>query len=180
MNRHFLFDYLIHALSSDIKERRLSMPEFPTQYDPAEIWKQKMFCILSSQTNAEKAADIARRMAENVPFFDRDMSLVEIEEACFVFLTDSEIRYRFPKSKARQISQCWFSFVQVMDEYEDYISSFDSERRARSQIVERFPGLGWKQGSMFLRNIGASKSLSVIDVHMLFYLDICHGWRRYS
>lgn len=29
---------------------------------------------------------------------------------------------------------------------------------------------------MFLRNIGASKDLAVIDVHVLFYLKACHGW----
>ena len=29
---------------------------------------------------------------------------------------------------------------------------------------------------MFLRNIGAAKRLSVIDVHILYYLKVFHNW----
>jgi N-glycosylase/DNA lyase len=50
-------------------------------------------------------------------------------------------------------------------------------RSAREKIIEIFPGIGLKQASMFLRNIGASKTLSVVDVHTLFYLGVCHGFQ---
>jgi N-glycosylase/DNA lyase len=177
MKRNFLFDYLICSLSSDISESRLKSPVFAMQNNPAEIWTQKIFCLLSSQFNAVRAANIAHCLVEAVPFFDQSLTLGSIEEACFTFLSSSKAGYRFPKSRALQISQCWFPFAQIKDQYHDYVSSFGSERCARNQIVERFPGLGLKQGSMFLRNIGAAKTLSVVDTHILFYLDVCHGWR---
>ena len=50
------------------------------------------------------------------------------------------------------------------------------EEEARSNIIDIYPGIGIKQASMFLRNIGAARNLSVIDVHILFYLSVCHDW----
>ena len=38
------------------------------------------------------------------------------------------------------------------------------------------PGMGLKQASMFMLNIGVAKGLAIIDVHILWYLSVCHGW----
>jgi N-glycosylase/DNA lyase len=100
----------------------------------------------------------------------------KVEEACYQFLCSSGINYRFPKIRAQQIALCWFPFCQVKDEYQEYVCSFANEELARSDIVGKFPGIGLKQASMFLRNIGACKNLSVVDVHVLYYLKTCHGW----
>jgi N-glycosylase/DNA lyase len=104
------------------------------------------------------------------------MPLHRIEQICFEVLNRPGVGYRFPKLRARQISMCWFPFAQIKDEYQEYIESFETEHQARRDVIERFPGIGMKQASMFLRNIGASKNLSVIDVHILFYLRVCHNW----
>jgi N-glycosylase/DNA lyase len=71
---------------------------------------------------------------------------------------------------------CWFLFWQIKDDYHGYVRSFGTEERAREEIAEIFPGFGLKQASMLLRNIGACRNLSVIDIHMLFYLKIRHNW----
>ena len=176
MRTRLLLEYLISALSLDISTARLNMPNFVEERRPKEIWKQKVFCVLSSQVNAQKAAAITNQIVQSIPFFDHSLSITEIEEACFQFLSNG-VGYRFPKIRARQISLCWFPFSQIKDEYQDYVRSFDLEEEARNKIIETFPGIGLKQASMFLRNIGASKNLAVIDVHVLFYLKTCHGWK---
>jgi N-glycosylase/DNA lyase len=175
MRTRLLLEYLISALSSDMGTANLYTPTFAEERRPEEIWKQKVFCVLSSQVSAQKASTITGQIVKSVPFFDNSLTLSKIEEACFNFLSNG-VGYRFPKSRARQISLCWFPFSQIKDEYQDYVRSFDSEEEARDQIVATFPGIGIKQASMFLRNIGASKNLAVIDVHVLFYLKACHGW----
>jgi N-glycosylase/DNA lyase len=103
------------------------------------------------------------------------MSTRAIEQACFELLSSRSISYRFPRIRARQIALCWHPFLQIKDEYHDFVNACGNEEAARRQVVETFPGIGLKQASMFLRNIGASKSLSVVDVHTLFYLRACHG-----
>jgi N-glycosylase/DNA lyase len=177
MREQVLLEYLIAGLSSDMAACRLDVPSFQIELRPAEIWKQKVFCVLSSQFNARRAATIADYLVRQVPFFDASLDWSQIEHSCFAFLSSPAVGYRFPKLRARQISQCWFPFAQVKDNYHEYVRSFDSEGYAREEIVEKFPGIGLKQASMFLRNIGASRNLSVIDVHVLFYLRVCHDWR---
>jgi len=176
MKERFLFDYLISSLSSDMRSSHLHVPKFAVHRQPSDIWEQMIFCILSSQFSALRAATISSGLLREVPFFDFLLRLQKIEEACFRFLSRPGVGYRFPKSRALQISLCWFPFAQIMDEYQEYICSFASERQAREQITERFPGIGLKQASMFLRNTGAARNLAIIDAHMLSYLRIYHGW----
>jgi N-glycosylase/DNA lyase len=176
MKTRLLLEYLISSLSSDMRTSCLEAPNFAEERRPEEIWRQKVFCVLSSQFNAQRASAITNNILQSIPFFDYSMPLNEIEEACFEFLSSGDIGYRFPKTRARQISLCWFPFSQIKDEYHEYVRSCGSEEDARTQITETFPGIGIKQASMFLRNIGACKNLSVIDVHVLFYLRVCHQW----
>jgi N-glycosylase/DNA lyase len=169
------FEHLVSALSADVHTSCLSVPSFVIEHRPEEIWRQKVFCVLSSQFNAQRAASISDKIMRSIPFFDSP-PIHKIEDECFQFLSSGSIGYRFPRVKARQISLCWFPFFQVKDEYQEYVRSFGSEDAARGHIIETFPGIGYKQASMFLRNIGAAKNLSVIDVHVLFYLRACHDW----
>lgn len=171
-----LFDFLVGSLCADLSASRLNMPRFDEEKRPEEIWRQKVFCVLSSQCHAQSASHFADQIVRLIPFFDQSLSVRKIEESCFKLLTGDKIGYRFPNVRARQISLCWFPFSQIKNEYQEYVRSFRSEQEARRQIVDKFPGIGLKQASMFLRNIGASKTLSVIDVHVLFYLRVCHGW----
>jgi N-glycosylase/DNA lyase len=155
---------------------RLPSPIFAIEHRPEEIWKHKVFCILSSQFNAERAARITEEIVDEIPFLDPEIPTSKIEEACFAFLSRPDVRHRFPKTRARQISQSRFPFLQIKDCYHEFIQSFSNEEQARTEIVKLYPGVGIKQASMFLRNIGASRNLSVVDVHILFYLSICHDW----
>jgi N-glycosylase/DNA lyase len=178
MKQKLLMEYLISSLSAEMEVSHLATPTFPVETRPQQIWRHKILCVLSSQFNARKAALISEFILREIPFFDPTFNFCNIEGACFQFLSSARIGYRFPKVRARQISLCWFLFAQIKDEYHEYVHSFKSEERARSAIAQAFPGIGLKQASMFLRNIGVSKNLSVIDAHILFYLRICHNWTK--
>ena len=78
-------------------------------------------------------------------------------------------------TKARQIAHAWFAFAQIRWDYFSYLGSFPSELRARDAVVETFPGLGLKQTSMLLRDIGYSKSLAIIESHIIWYLNEVHA-----
>jgi N-glycosylase/DNA lyase len=151
-------------------------PRFLMETRPMEIWRQKVFCVLSSQVSAQKAHFATEKLLAQIPFFDGTLRLRDIEVACFTLLASPDVGYRFPRIRASQISLCWFPFWQIRNEYHEYVQSFGSEDRARLDIIKTFPGIGLKQASMFLRNIGAAKNLAVIDVHVLTYLRVCHAW----
>lgn len=177
MNPHQL-SFVVSALASDWAIEPTINLRFDREDCPSRIWQQKVFCILSSQFSAEKSAYIAEHLVNAIPFFELGPTAREVEVECQRVLTEPGFRHRFPNLRAKQIAFCWFAFSQVADEYQEYVSSFSSEDQARSSIVRTFPGMGLKQASMFLRNIGAAKTLAVVDVHILAYLAASHGWER--
>ena len=44
-----------------------------------------------------------------------------------------------------------------------------TSKEARRRLVE-LPGVGYKQASLFLRNVGYAKNLAILDTHVLNYL----------
>jgi N-glycosylase/DNA lyase len=176
MKTQLLLNYLISSIGAEMRVFPADAPHFAVEKRPIEIWRQKVFCVLSSQVSAQKAALVTERLLKCVPFFDCTMRLDDIEAACLEVLGSRDVGYRFPKIRAKQISFCWFLFWQVKDSYHEYVQSFGSEDCARLNVIKTFPGIGFKQASMFLRNIGAARNLAVIDVHVLTYLRVCHAW----
>jgi hypothetical protein len=53
MKARALLEYLIFSLSSDMSASRLNVPSFAEERRPEEVWRQKVFCLLSSQFNAQ-------------------------------------------------------------------------------------------------------------------------------
>ena len=50
------------------------------------------------------------------------------------------------------------------------INSFSNAAKGRDWLVNYAPGLGPKQASMFLRNVGISYELAILDRHVLNYM----------
>ena len=49
MKTRLLLDYLVASLSADVLASPSIAPIFIPERRPKEIWKQKVFCVLSSQ-----------------------------------------------------------------------------------------------------------------------------------
>jgi N-glycosylase/DNA lyase len=60
---------------------------------------------------------------------------------------------------------------------QDLLNSAANDRAARQILVESVAGFGPKQASLFLRRIGYSSGLAVLDVHILDYLELARGVR---
>src|SRR5437879_3822482 len=103
MKQKLLMEYLISSLTWDMESCRLTRPTFPIETSPQEIWKHKVFCVLSSQFSAQRAARISDHIVEEIPFFEGTLTFCQIEEACFAILRNPCNGHRFPKSRARQI-----------------------------------------------------------------------------
>ncbi|MBZ0262267.1 MAG: hypothetical protein K8F90_16905 [Hyphomicrobiales bacterium] len=144
-------------------------PRFERVPEPPRIWETLVFCILSSQVAIEKARRATAQVFDCISFFDPHQSFSGLQSQLAIELGRPGVRHRFPQTKAKQISHSWFAFAQVHDEFHEYLASFDDERQARRAVMEKFPGLGLKQTSMLLRDIGYSRRLAIIDTHILWY-----------
>ncbi|NYZ78462.1 N-glycosylase/DNA lyase, partial [Candidatus Micrarchaeota archaeon] len=71
---------------------------------------------------------------------------------------------RFYRNKARFIVQAREKFDSR--NLKKKILGFHSARKAREWLVKTVKGLGWKEASHFLRNVG-SKNVAIIDRHVL-------------
>lgn len=117
-----------------------------------EIFKELCFCIMTANCGAEKCIEVHQKINEG-------------------FLTDSEdelrekfkkFGYRFPNIRAKYILEA----RKRLSELEDKMNSNLTEIELRDWIVKTIKGLGYKEASHFLRNIGYS-NYAIIDFHII-------------
>ncbi len=79
-------------------------------------------------------------------------------------------RYRFPRARTTQLTQARDAIAQVP--LAARLANNEPPRCLRQTLVGDIPGLGPKQASMFLRNIGRSYDLAILDTHVLRFMDM--------
>ena len=116
-----------------------------------ELFKELCFCILTANFNAEKSIKIQNEIGE-----------------CFLTNTKKEITkklknygHRFPNARADYISES----LKCKDKLKDVIQ-FHDKQALRDWIVNNIKGLGYKEASHFLRNIGFD-DFAIIDFHII-------------
>lgn len=78
--------------------------------------------------------------------------------------------YRFPKVRARQLAQARNVLARVP--LASRLADGSTAANMRRALIDHIPGLGPKQASMFLRNIGKSYDLAILDTHVLRFIDM--------
>ena len=116
-----------------------------------EIFKELCFCILTANFNAEKCIKIQKEIDDGF------LTLSENELAKKLM----ELGHRFPNARARYISDS----VKYNDSLKDVVLSSSGEE-LREWLVKNIKGLGYKESSHFLRNIGFD-NFAIIDFHIV-------------
>lgn len=117
-----------------------------------KVFSELCFCILTANYSAERGWKIQEECGEE--FFKLDGH--QLAERL------RKLGYRYPNSRARYI-------VKARSIYEDIWRTLESGRdpsEIRRWIAENVPGLGFKEASHFLRNMGF-KNLAIVDKHVL-------------
>jgi len=116
-----------------------------------ELFKEICFCLLTANFNAEKSIKIQSKIGE-------------------CFLTDSKKElteklknygHRFPNTRAEYISES----LKCKDKLKDIVQ-FRDKKALRDWIVNNIKGIGYKEASHFLRNVGFD-DYAIIDFHIL-------------
>ena len=116
-----------------------------------ELFNELCFCLLTANFNAEKSIKIQKNIGE-------------------CFLTDSKeelskklkkFGHRFPNARAEYIHKAKYS----KDKLKEVLSFYD-KKEIREWIVNNVNGIGYKESSHFLRNVGFD-DYAIIDFHII-------------
>ncbi|MFC0104511.1 8-oxoguanine DNA glycosylase [Sphingopyxis terrae] len=159
----------VAALCPEI-EQRVRRNERP--HSERELWRELSCCLLSSQV----PYDLADAAAQAI---DREGLLLSghVDPAAIEALLSAPLdlagrlrRYRFPVARAAQLAATHQAVIDEAGGLVSLLDSFVDAGVARRWFVTRAPGFGPKQASMFLRNVGYSYDLAVLDRHVLNYM----------
>jgi len=119
------------------------------------LFSELCFCTLTANYNAEKAIVIQKKIGSGFINFSEDKLKEKLKE----------LGYRYPNKRAEYIlvnRQHYFHLSTILKEH--------SGEHLREWIVKNIKGLGFKEASHFLRNIGY-KNYTIIDFHIIDLLE---------
>jgi N-glycosylase/DNA lyase len=123
-----------------------------------EIFQELSFCILTPQSKARVCCNAIDRLTNTGLLFrgsDR-----EIAEKI------NDVRFKNKKAAYLVKARKFFSGNGRIH-MKSALSQFKDSQECREWLVENITGLGYKEASHFLRNIGFGKDISILDRHIL-------------
>lgn len=130
--------------------------EFKQIKNPKDIFKELCFCLLTANYSAEGGIRIQKEI--NNGFFT-------LSEAKLAQKLRS-LGYRFPNIRAKFIVEA----RKHKQTLKQTLKSFKDDKEARDWLVQNIKGLGFKEASHFLRNIGC-ENCAIIDFHIVDQLE---------
>jgi N-glycosylase/DNA lyase len=144
--------------------------------DERHKWWELSCCILSSQVPYSLAVAAADAIDREKLFYGNQTKhelvlsrLIEILSNPLV-VEGKKRSYRFPIARANQLAKTYSTVLYHGASLTGLLNSFSNEIEARNWLVSNISGIGPKQASMFLRNIGVSFDLAILDRHVLSYM----------
>lgn len=120
-----------------------------------EWFSELCFCILTANSTAKLGVKIQR----------------ELGGEGFLELPEEELRkklrqlgHRFPNTRA-----CFIVEARRFGDIKTIIENFRDEHEAREWLQSNIKGIGWKEASHFLRNVGFT-DVAILDRHVLSVL----------
>jgi len=117
-----------------------------------ELFKELCFCILTANFIAEKSLKIQKEINDGF------LTLPEHELAEKL----RKLGHRFPQKRAKYIVEA----RKYADSLKNIIQSINTGEKLREWLVKNIKGIGYKEASHFLRNIGYT-DLAIIDFHII-------------
>ncbi|KUO40147.1 MAG: N-glycosylase [Hadesarchaea archaeon DG-33-1] len=117
-----------------------------------ENWFSELcFCILTANSTAKLGLKIQRELGNGFLILPKEELRSRLKE----------LGHRFYNRRAEFIVS-----TRKFSEIKDIITKFPAAQRAREWLVENVDGIGYKEASHFLRNVGID-GLAILDRHIL-------------
>jgi N-glycosylase/DNA lyase len=151
----------LQALYRDRKEaiqKRLAEFRQVMQWKDDEVFAELCFCLLTPQSSAKVCWEAVTALKQ------RTLLLKGLPAELEPYLRS----VRFSESKAKYIVEARSMFSKDGNlQLKSQISSFYNPFELREWLVENVKGLGYKEASHFLRNIGLGEGFAILDRHIL-------------
>lgn len=141
----------------EIKERLMEFEEVGKGSDK-DLFAELCFCILTPQSKAKVCDRAIKRLVDSKVLFDgTEKEIMALLEGV-----------RFPNNKARYLVETRNFFnIDGKVKIKETMKSFKDNKKLREWLVKRVKGVGFKEASHFLRNIGRGRDLAILDRHVL-------------
>lgn len=133
---------------------RMRLDEF-RRVPQSEYFYEIAYCLLTPQTSAENAEKVIaelHRRAFHLESFDP-----------VTILGDRSMYIRFHATKSKHLLRMKSEFDSILTALTDTNDAFE----LREWLVQNVGGLGFKEATHFLRNIGRNGGLAILDRHIL-------------
>src|SRR6266849_7977243 len=128
------------------------------QRNDHDVFAELCFCLLTPQSSAKTCWAAVTRLKE------KSLLLKGAPGELEPLLND----VRFNESKAKYIVQARQQFSKNGDlQVKPHLRSFVNNYELREWLVENVNGLGYKEASHFLRNVGLGEEFAILDRHIL-------------
>ncbi len=142
---------------NDIHQRLREFREILDRNDD-DVFAELCFCLLTPQSSAKTCWAAVSRLKERSLLLKGEANEIQPQ------LND----VRFGDSKAKYIVEARATFSKDGKLYlKSHLSSFTNPFELREWMVENVKGLGYKEASHFLRNVGLGEEFAILDRHIL-------------
>ena len=140
-----------------------------------DLWRELVACILGSGVRFEAACSAVERMDGQRLFSEsrRSSRFQQYERDVVGALSQGTrpSRYPFSRLRGKQIRSAAERLYGGSDTIRSFLEDSHGIRDARRRFASEVSGLGPKQASLFLRNIGYAVNVAVLDRHVLTYMS---------
>lgn len=165
INKKNLIDFW-HVVRKDIDKRLRDFQTIDRNADDNALFCELMFCLFTPQSKAVFcwAAVESLRDGQLVSSGTRDKIAETLRR-----------RVRFHRNKSSYVIEARNRFfTENAVSLRETLDGFPSSRAAREWLVKNIRGLGYKEASHFLRNIGRGSDIAILDRHILRNLkELC-------
>jgi N-glycosylase/DNA lyase len=128
-----------------------------------KIFKELCFCVMTANCGAEKCIEVHEEIGDGF----LKLSATQLSEKF------KELGYRYPNLRAKYIAEN-FNYKEML---EKKLKNDINKNELRDWIAKTMKGIGYKEASHFLRNIGY-KNYAIVDFHIIDLLEKYNLYQR--
>lgn len=153
-----------------------------SQMSEKEIVFEFILCILGSGVRYEMALSYALAIKSSKLLTNENINNPDYIEKEISFILNGKVnnyyrdkpftKYRYPNIRSTYISKSLYSIYKDFDSFKKVFCDRKSPYDLRRYFVKACIGVGPKQASHFLKNIGYTNELAILDRHIVKYLEL--------
>lgn len=153
-------NFLITEIKSDsevMKKINSRMKEFENlgKSNVNDIFNELCFCLMTANFRADRSIEIQKKIGDGFINFSKEELSSKLKE----------YGHRFPNTRTQYI-------IEAREHIPSLLKNIKKNDR-REWLVKNVKGLGYKEASHFLRNIGY-KNYAILDFHIIDLLHSCN------